>query len=128
MPDLQSRADIDRLLQAFYQQALTDPVIGHFFTEVVTLDLDEHLPRIGDFWESILFGNAMYKGNPMLQHLHLNELSPLQSQHFERWLSLWEQTIRTHFEGERAESAIHRAQQIGGLMQYKIQQRSGLDL
>lgn len=128
MPDLQTRADIDQLLHAFYNQALTDPIIGHFFTEVVQLHLPTHLPRLGDFWESILFGTALYKGNPMLQHLQLHTLSPMEAVHFERWLTLWEQTVRTHFEGERAEAAIQRAQQIGGLMQHKIQQQGGLDL
>lgn len=128
MPDLQTRADINHLLEAFYSQALTDPIIGHFFTEVVQLDLSTHLPRLGDFWESILFGAAIYKGNPMLQHLHLSALSPMEAVHFERWLSLWEKTVRTHFDGERATAAIQRAQQIGGLMQHKIQQQGGLDL
>lgn len=128
MPDIQTRADIDRLLTAFYSQALTDPVIGHFFTEVVQLHLPTHLPRLGDFWASILLGSATYKGNPMVQHLHLNALSPMEAVHFDRWLSLWEGTVRTHFEGAVAEAAIQRAQQIGGLMQHKIQRNGGLDL
>lgn len=128
MSDLQTRADINYLLEVFYSQALNDPIIGHFFTEVVQLDLAKHLPRLGDFWEKILFGTAIYKGNPMLQHLHLNALSPMEAVHFERWLSLWTTTVHTHFEGEYADAAIQRAQQIGNLMQHKIKQHGGLDL
>jgi hypothetical protein len=57
-PDITSRDDIDALMRDFYGRAMSDPVIGRLFTEVAHLDLDEHLPVIGDFWESTLFGRA----------------------------------------------------------------------
>lgn len=128
MPDLETRADIDELVHRFYKQALTDAHIGFFFTDVVQVDLEAHLPRIGDFWESIIFGQAVYKGNPMLKHLELHAKHPLEAVHFERWLSLWERTVRALFEGEHADMAMHRAQRIGALMQHKIKGQGGLNL
>jgi truncated hemoglobin YjbI len=59
--DIESRADIDTLMVRFYEKAMTDPVIGYFFTEVVQLDLEHHLPIIGDFWETALFGSGAYR-------------------------------------------------------------------
>ena len=44
--DIESRADIERLLDAFYKVAIHDPKIGHHFHE---LDLEQHLPIIADF-------------------------------------------------------------------------------
>ena len=53
--DITNRPDIDRLMNAFYSRALTDETIGYIFTDVAKLDLEHHLPIIGDFWESLLF-------------------------------------------------------------------------
>ena len=50
--DIATRADIERLVRTFYTQAIPDPIIGHFFTKVIQLDLDSHLPRIANFLNS----------------------------------------------------------------------------
>ena len=120
MKDIQSRIDIEHLIDTFYKQVVSDDLIGSFFTEVVKLDWNVHMPIMYDFWESTLFGKASYKGNPMLVHMRLNEKQPLTEAHFERWLSLWEETVHAHFEGKRAEEAVSKARQIAQLMQYKI--------
>ena len=33
---------------------MVDEVIGYLFTDVARLDLEEHLPQIGNFWEQVL--------------------------------------------------------------------------
>jgi len=104
MPDITHRQDINH-------------------TEVAKLDLEAHLPIICDFWESILLGNPIYRGNPMLKHLELAEKTALTEGHFEAWLAMWEETVRELFAGERADLAIQRAQDIGRLMLFKINGR-----
>ena len=52
--DIENRADIDLLMCEFYVKAMADDLIGHIFTDVARLDLDRHLPIIGDFWETLL--------------------------------------------------------------------------
>ncbi|MEM7299216.1 MAG: group III truncated hemoglobin [Bacteroidota bacterium] len=120
LQDITSRNDIELLINRFYEQVLTDDVIGEFFTEIVELDWKVHIPIMYDFWETILLGNIRYKGNPMLKHIDLNRKKELEAIHFEQWLRLWEHTVRSHFEGPNAEEAINRAQQIAGLMKHKI--------
>src|SRR4051812_10308163 len=91
MKEIESRADIDRLMNVFYERALGDPVIGYIFTDVAKLDLEHHLPIIGDFWESLLFGTPVYQKhgrNPMLVHKDLHLKSRLTREHFERWLEI----------------------------------------
>jgi len=122
MKDIETRTDIEHLVQLFYQKALTDEVIGHFFTEVIALDLAIHLPHICDFWEAVLLGNMVYKGNPMLKHIAIHQKEKLSEQHFERWLSLWESVVKDNFEGTKANEAIERANTMGKLMLYKIEQ------
>ena len=120
MPDITHRKDIDQLVATFYTKATTDPIIGHIFTEVAKLNLEAHLPVICDFWESVLLGNMVYRGNPMRKHLALARKTALQGEHFEVWLGLWEETVRELFAGEKAELAIFRARNIGRLMLHKI--------
>jgi len=121
MKDIETRADIEHLLDTFYKKVIVDDLIGHFFTKIVVLDWDEHMPTMYNFWETTLFGRPKYKGNPMLKHLSLHKKSPLEPIHFERWLSLWKQTLNDLFKGEIADKALQRAQQIGGVMQFKVE-------
>ncbi|MBT8220650.1 MAG: group III truncated hemoglobin [Bacteroidia bacterium] len=122
MKDIENRQDIQHLVDSFYLQAMSDKRIGHFFTEVVHLDMKKHMPVMYDFWETTLFGKMKYKGNPMLKHIHMDEISPMEAQHFDQWLALWTATIQNNFRGPRADRAIKKANQIAALMQYKIKQ------
>lgn len=120
--DILHRQDIEQLVTGFYQKAMTDPVIMHFFTSVLVLDLKKHIPVIVNFWESILLGGKNYQGSPMTKHFDLHALSPMKKEHFDRWLMLWIETIDDKFEGTKATEAKTRAQQIAALMQLKINQ------
>ena len=122
MTDLENRKDIELLVDAFYRKVIIDDQIGVFFTEVVKLDWNTHIPIMYDFWETTLLGKMKYKGNPMIKHLDLNRKMPLNQGHFERWLSLWEETLEENFQGIKAEEAVKKARQIGQLMQFKIGQ------
>ena len=119
MRDIESRNDIAKLVRTFYEQVLTDDVIGHFFTEVTEINWEEHFPTMFDFWETMLLDNPVYKGNPMTKHLALHAISPMEPHHFLRWLELWESTVNTLFRGQVAETAVRKAQQIAGLIEYK---------
>jgi len=59
--DVETRADIDDLINRFYARAFKDETIGYIFTDVAKLDLERHLPIIGDFWETLLFGTGIIK-------------------------------------------------------------------
>ncbi len=122
MDDITSRKDIEIIVDSFYTKALKDDVIQHFFHDVAKIDLSHHLPIITDFWESMLLGSQVYKDNAMGKHMALHRKSPLLKEHFERWLSLWEETVSSLHSGDKANLAIQRAQQIGLLMQHKIKQ------
>lgn len=121
MRDIESREDIEFLVEQFYQKLMVDPDVGHFFTVVVQLNLEKHLPVICDFWETILLDNYVYKGNPMIKHIQLHQKSPLTDHHFSTWLSMWTTTILHFHKGPRADLAISRAESVAELMKYKIE-------
>lgn len=122
MKDIQSRKDIEFLVNIFYSEIKKNKEIGFFFTEISQLNFDDHLPKMYNFWESIIFKKASYSGNPMLSHILLNKKSSIkiEEKHFNIWISLWRKTVKANFKGENAEEAIQRAEQIAQLIQYKI--------
>lgn len=123
--DIRDRADIFRLVEAFYGRAFSDPVIGYIFTDVAHLDLEHHLPIFTDFWETVLFRAGKYQRNALQVHLVLHAKSSLHAEHFERWLHIWTTNVDEHFSGEVAERAKLQASRIAGSMHRRVQGRSG---
>jgi len=122
MRDIIDRTDVSFLIDTFYKKVVTDKIIGSFFTDVIKLDWDRHIPVMIDFWETVLFGGYKYKGNPMLVHMELHKKKALKAEHFERWTKLWAQTIQDHFEGKIASKAIERANTVSQVIMMRIKQ------
>ncbi|MEP6843195.1 MAG: group III truncated hemoglobin [Pseudolysinimonas sp.] len=125
MRDLRDRADVDSLVIAFYRAAFADPLIGPIFTDIAKMDLDHHLPIIGDFWQTVLFGSALYRRNALRMHQALNARVHLGHEEFDRWLSLWTACVDTQYAGPVAERAKLQAGRIAGSMQRRLAGRSG---
>ena len=121
-PDIQNREDLDILMRSFYDKLLVDDVVGYLFTEVIDLDLEEHFPRIVDFWEVQLLNGGRYQGNPMKIHLDLHFKEPLTKAHFDRWLEHFNNSVDERFDGPKAHLAKERALSIATVMQIKIAQ------
>jgi len=120
MKELEDRKDIEALMKAFYAKAISDEIIGHYFTDVMVLNLEKHLPVISNFWESVLFNEAAYKGNVMQVHQQLHALSAFTGTHFKQWIYLFKQTVDEHFEGVNAEKIKQRAESIATVMNIKL--------
>lgn len=118
--DITDRKDIKLLVDTFYDKVKVDPVIGYFFTKVVPVDWDKHLPVMYNFWENIVFYSGSYDGNPMVQHQNIHKISPMKMEHFQRWISLFTETVDQLFEGKNAEQIKQRATSIATVMQIKI--------
>jgi len=119
-PDIATRADIEKFIAAFYEKVKTDELIGYIFTDVAQMNWETHIPVIVDFWETILLNNPVYKRNAMEVHYALNKKVPLQPEHFERWLQLFNNTLDEYFEGPVTTLAKTRAKAIGAVMQLKM--------
>ncbi len=118
--DPSNREDIEILINAFYDKVKTDPIIGHFFTSVVEVNWEKHLPVMYDFWESILFQKSNYSGNPMAKHQEIHNKYPLKMEDFQHWIALFTETVDENFEGNNAETAKQRGMSIATVMQIKI--------
>jgi hemoglobin len=120
-PDIRNLDDIKLFVDTFYGTALKDESIGHFFNEVAKIDMVTHMPTMYTFWNAVLFGEAGYSNNTVAKHLELNQKSSITDSHFDRWRTLFFQTIDELFEGKVAELAKTRAESMIFLMKFKIE-------
>ena len=118
--DIQTRDDLFLLVKTFYEKLFADELLQTIFIDVAKIKLEEHLPILVDFWDSILLDGDTYRRNQMEKHIDLNKKFPLQKQHFDQWIFLWNQTIDELFIGEKAEHAKFRAKSIADIMSYKM--------
>jgi hemoglobin len=116
-PDLYTDDEIAALVHAFYAKVRQDDLIGPIFNEHID-DWDHHLARLVDFWSSILRGTGRYSGTPMQKHVALPELNPA---FFQRWLSLFDQTLAEQPNKVLAERAASAAQRIAQSLWYAWQ-------
>ncbi|MBU8883818.1 sec-independent protein translocase TatC [Flavobacteriaceae bacterium JJC] len=121
MKKLETREDIELLVNKFYDKVAKDETIGFFFNDVAKVKWANHLPKMYSFWETLLFGQVSYKGNPMAMHFPVNEKVAIEKRHFEHWIKLWTETVEENFMGEMAETAIYKATNIANLMGYKME-------
>ena len=119
LTDISTRADIEIMVNRFYDKVKSDDLISFFFTDIVQVNWPAHLPKMYDFWESIAFGTSAYKGEPMTAHIQLSKKQAMTVEHFNRWLKLFQQTIDENFSGEKADEIKMRAGSIATIMQIK---------
>lgn len=121
MKNLETRQDIEDLVNRFYDKVQKDETIGFFFNDVAKVDWSHHLPKMYSFWETLLFGQISYKGNPMAIHFPINAQVPMEKSHFQHWVKLWTATVQENFTGEMADLAIYKATNIANLMGHKME-------
>jgi hemoglobin len=85
--------DIENFVHEFYGRVQRDPLIGPVFDAYIA-DWGPHLGRMVAFWRAVLRAERGYtqspKGPPPVIHWNMPEL---EHAHFERWLSLFAETL-----------------------------------
>lgn len=102
MKDIENKADIEQLMNAFYGQLLLLEDMKEVFSGI---DFQHHLPQIVHFWSFVLLDEPGYKTNVFEKHLHL----PIKSPQFDTWLNIFTNTVDLLFRGEKADLAKQRA-------------------
>ncbi len=115
--DIVDRKDIELFVTEFYNKLAADEFLKSIFFERLGPDnWQPHLIRIVDFWEMVLLGNPVYKGQSFLPHATMN----LTQQHFDKWLAHFESILLENFEGEKTTEAISKANTMAILFMSKI--------
>ena len=116
MKDIQTKADVEKLIALFYGKVVKDASLSPFFANI---DLEKHLPHMIHFWCFALLDEPGYTTNVVEKHLHM----PLKPIHFSTWLQHFNQTVDALFIGEKAEAAKQRAALIGWTIQSKVDKK-----
>jgi hemoglobin len=118
--DISDARDVACLVNVFYDRVRDDRLLGPIFDDVAHVDWATHLPRMYDFWESVLFGTATFKGAPLLVHRALAQQTPLTPTAFERWVTLFLTTVDDLFTGAMADHAKDCARRIAATLEHNL--------
>ena len=116
LTDILSLEDVKLLVNTFYGKVREDKLIGPIFDERIQNRWPEHLAKMYTFWQTVLLGEHTYYGSPFPPHAKL----PVEKIHFERWLTLFSETLNELFTGEIAAEAMWRANKMAEMFQFKI--------
>lgn len=110
--DIIDEADVRQLVDTFYGKVRQDGLLAPVFESVIGNNWDHHLGRMTDFWSTLLLYTRKFSDDPLTKHLPL----ALTKEHFDRWLSLFHETLDELFQGQIAENAKKRAFSIARIM------------
>lgn len=113
VPDLREE-DLHPLLTAFYVAVEEDPLLAPYF---VALDMQAHMPRIVDFWSTMLFHTGRYTGSAFQPHARMPGLT---AEHFAHWVATLERTIDVRVAGPNASRMKDLAHRIAYSMQLRL--------
>ena len=108
--DLDTPEEIAEMVRRFYADVAQDDLLGPMFNEVARVDWSEHLPKLAAFWCRALLDLPGYAGNPFRAHALVHDKRAFTPAHFERWLSLFHETLDLGWVGPRAD----RARELAG--------------
>src|SRR5688500_2148499 len=97
--EIKDASDIQLLVNTFYDRAKADDLLSPIFSE--RFGGKASLEALYQYWQTVLLGDGNYQGLPFRKHADL----PLTHQHFDRWLTLFLETVTDLFEGPVAEAA-----------------------
>jgi len=114
---------IERLVRAFYAKVRADAVLAPIFDARIG-DWEPHLERMCAFWSSVALMSGRYHGTPMAKHMPL----PVDADHFDRWLVLFEQTAREVCPPDAATHFVELARRIAASLELGIAGAQGVML
>jgi hemoglobin len=115
--DLSTEADVRLMVDSFYGKVREDELLGPIFNGIIGERWPAHLETMYRFWNTVLLESQAYSGRPFTPHATL----PVDVTHFNRWLTIFGETVDKHFVGEKASEAKWRGEKMAGLFLSKIE-------
>ncbi len=123
MRDINSREDVENLVNRFYEYVHADPKMAPVFV-MPKEQFERHLERTYNFWDNWLFQTGNYHGGLMWAHIEKNMQYPITTELFERWLAHWFRTTDELFKGDKAEFVKSKALELGQMMNARLNRLS----
>ncbi|MFT5581006.1 MAG: hemoglobin [Psychromonas sp.] len=117
MQKLDSKDKVELLITTFYDAAVKNEIIGHFFKHV---DFEAHMPRMIGFWSFLLIDEAGYKGNVIEKHMGM----PLEKIHFDEWVRLFVENAESLFDEDAVKLIKEKLVVLRWTMESKLETRN----
>lgn len=122
--DLDTPTEIAEMVRRFYADVAQDGLLGPMFNDVAQVDWSEHLPKLTAFWCRALLGLPGYQGNPYQAHLLVHDRQAFTAAHFERWLTLFHETLELGWVGPNVQRARELADNVARVHSHQLLGRS----
>lgn len=120
LPDIACRADIITLVDRFYARVRKDDRLGFVFDEVAQVDWSTHIPKLYDFWDTVLFRAHTFRGNLIGAHAQWIPAAGMDRELFDHWLALFRRTVEENFSGPNAGHIVRCAEDMASVIHEKI--------
>ena len=114
--DIHNIEDIKLLVNIFYARIRSDNLLKDIFNSKIEDRWSEHLEKMYRFWQTVLLEEHTYHGSPFVPHAKL----PVEQEHFEQWIRLFNATVDELFTGEKATRAKWQGARMAQMFYYKI--------
>ena len=108
---------IENIVQHFYRNVRKDPALAPVFEAAIGDKWEPHIETMVDFWSSVMKLDRRYNGRPLVTHQALSALRP---EHFNRWLTLFKESVEEICPDEVSILFINRANRIADSLQRGI--------
>ncbi|MBK8723337.1 MAG: group III truncated hemoglobin [Saprospiraceae bacterium] len=115
--DIKTIDDIKLMVDNFYGKIREDDLLADIFNDVIEDRWSQHLEKMYRFWQTVLLEEHTYYGSPFIPHAKL----PIDGIHFDKWLTIFNDTVDNLFEGEKATRAKWQGQRMAEMFQSKIE-------
>jgi hemoglobin len=107
---MDQKAKVKGFVEAFYSRVRLDSLLNPVFSRVIAEEKwPEHLETMTNFWMAVGFAGPAFSGDPMTKHARIGEIT---SDHFERWLAIFEVVANEYWDKEVAAQLILRSTKI----------------
>ena len=118
--DLDTPDEIAEMVRRFYADVAQDDLLGPMFNDVAQVDWSDHLPKLAAFWCRVLLGMPGYEGNPFRAHLLVHARREFTPAHFERWLTLFHETLELGWTGPNMQRALDLADNVARVHSHQL--------
>jgi hemoglobin len=118
--DLDTPDEIAEMIRRFYADVTQDDLLGPMFNDVARVDWSEHLPKLTAFWCLALLGQPGYQGNPFRAHMQVHAQQAFTPAHFERWLTLFHETLDLGWIGPNTRRARDLADNVARVHSHQL--------
>lgn len=115
-----TRAEVARVVAAFYARVRAHPGLGPVFAAHVT-DWPAHEARITAFWAGIILHEPGYDGSPVQAHVEAGNVQPGM---FSVWLALFDRVLSEQLRADQAAAWSALAHRIGRSLRAAVTDRA----